>query len=984
MAADKLCLESRYLVNYEVSLSLLGSIVPIPGPGPANAASWIYQWLGIRKRCGSYPTVCIDKANKNSGKWLLELSRYTDWFKESHSFLWLHGASGCGKSSLCSTVVKSLVGSAEKNSNMIVAYWYFDNADPPTQNLQQLLRLILRRISAKATPFPEAVRNLANNHELLGSSPSTVALIETLEKTVTALQEDVFLIIDAIVSVDVDAYLDATIGKYSETKHWSPETTDKIHRALKDDGRFRIISLQLDDLRKCFDGDEIDVALKSIPRDIEDAYLRKLQRVAPKDALRLSYIFYWISVAARQLTTFELAAAPGVNLFNPEELLNICPSSMIRIEKQKPSYANETDLQQQEAQKSLSTETGIITFDHPSVKRFLYSHALQQPSDNRVSRFFVSEEAVNATFMGLMIDYLLAMKQPKIEPSIFMENPLPYVAQHWHEHFKGYRNSPTEDVVLKDKMLTLFAEPMNPAFLNWIRVWNLDRKKQDFGLSQESCPSPLYVAIFLRFEDVSRHLIKNRSYINCSGGLMHTALQLASQQGCTEIVQGLIAAGEDVNNTIGDQPTALYTAVENGDAQLVQTLLTAGASPDAEHALLGPALQLASFREFARIVELLVASGADVNLQSIRFGTALQAAAAAGHGEIVAILLAKGSKPDAVGGLLGNAIQAATTAGHSFIVQMLAGKGIAWDEKRDSIWHEAFDLFVSRSPRTRAKFEQAYISKSLLSTEQPVGSDTQRMLAGILKMFSSPSTTNIAKAAKIDGEPSWFNNAQVIRSQKLLELANESQELQEHARRQGQEGMESKHYVYRALFWAMLFHCRTIDTPEMEILGMLSHTIALRAIDQKAIEHSTSDDVAAARHELVACYALAFGIVAETEWTKTNPMRTMAIPRIRFDIKEMVVGIQQQNKRVENLMKIVRLQEPSAEVVLLGQMHSELLAKMQKEMRGCFQTLEESMQKNLEEVEKRVVASVQDILPGIIREEMRKLLAEQKDLAAQA
>lgn len=256
----------------------------------------------------------VDKTNKNSGKWLLELSRYTDWLKESHSFLWLHGASGCGKSSLCSTVVKSLVESAEKNSNMIVAYWYFDNADPPTQNFQRLLRLILRRISAKATPFPEAVRNLANNHELLDSSPSTVALIETLEKTVTALQEDVFLIIDAIdeyqagndtlrgefldflgrlgdaqiqklhllvtsipdtdiknafkghqtppieidieksVSVDVDAYLDATIGKYAETKHWSPETTDKIHRALKDDGYEMLIS-RFGSFTNCLIGD---------------------------------------------------------------------------------------------------------------------------------------------------------------------------------------------------------------------------------------------------------------------------------------------------------------------------------------------------------------------------------------------------------------------------------------------------------------------------------------------------------------------------------------------------------------------------------------------------------------------------------------------------------------------------------------------------------------------------------------------------------
>jgi len=245
----------------------------------------------------------IDKVNKDSGQWLLESITYTDWLKASNSFVWLRGASGCGKSSLCSTVVKNLVESAEKNSNMIVAYWYFDNSDSPTQSFQRLLRLVLRTISAKATPFPEAVRDLANKHELSGSSPSTTALINALTETIAALDEDLFLVLDAIdeynagnetlreefldflvrvgdaqlrklhllvtsvpetdienalkrlqyppaemdvekpVSVDVDAYLDATIKKYAEDKHWSPKVTDKIHQVLKDDGYEILVTL---------------------------------------------------------------------------------------------------------------------------------------------------------------------------------------------------------------------------------------------------------------------------------------------------------------------------------------------------------------------------------------------------------------------------------------------------------------------------------------------------------------------------------------------------------------------------------------------------------------------------------------------------------------------------------------------------------------------------------------------------------------------
>jgi hypothetical protein len=244
----------------------------------------------------------VDKVNKNSGMWLLESSEYVDWLAEPHAFIWLHGTSGCGKSSLCSTVVKSLTEAAEKSSTMIVAYWYFDNADGSTQSLQGLLRFILRRIAATSVPFPEAVRNLASTHELPDSKPSTVALIKTLKEAVGDLEEDFFLVLDAIdeyhadndtlreeflnflvefadtsvpnmhlfvtsmpdmdieiafkrlpkrpveinvekpVSVDLEAYLDVTIKKYAERKQWSLEVRHKIYNALKDDG-YAMLSL---------------------------------------------------------------------------------------------------------------------------------------------------------------------------------------------------------------------------------------------------------------------------------------------------------------------------------------------------------------------------------------------------------------------------------------------------------------------------------------------------------------------------------------------------------------------------------------------------------------------------------------------------------------------------------------------------------------------------------------------------------------------
>ena len=161
-----------------------------------------------------------------------------------------------------------------------------------------------------------------------------------------------------------------------------------------------------------------------------------------------------------------------------------------------------------------------------------------------------------------------------------------------------------------------------------------------------------------------------------------------------------------------------------------------------------------------------------------------------------------------------------------------------------------------------------------------------------------------------------------------------------------------------------------------EMLHRLSIIIVLRASDQKTIEHGTSDALVLARHELVMCYALAFRLV--TEFISRSTSRSLFGLLYEPKIDKLLEGIKQQNERFESVMKMARLQEPSTEAALLGRMDRELLAKMQQEMRGCFQTLEEGMQKRLEEVEQRVIASVRDILPGIIREEMRKLLVEQK------
>src|ERR1700712_899794 len=75
------------------------------------------------------------------------------------------------------------------------------------------------------------------------------------------------------------------------------------------------------------------------------------------------------------------------------------------------------------------------------------------------------------------------------------------------------------------------------------------------------------------------------------------------------------------------------------------------------------------------------------------------------------------------------------TGGHSEVVKQLAEKQIPRDTERDSVWHEAYDLWASRPSATKTV-------RSFLSDDPMLRYASQRMLASVLKAFSSmPSTS---------------------------------------------------------------------------------------------------------------------------------------------------------------------------------------------------------------------------------------------------
>lgn len=125
-----------------------------------------------------------------------------------------------------------------------------------------------------------------------------------------------------------------------------------------------------------------------------------------------------------------------------------------------------------------------------------------------------------------------------------------------------------------------------------------------------------------------------------------TALMIASNRGCMDIVKLLLDKGANVNVHIHpNYITALMLASSKGHTEIVKLLLNKGAEVNYKDADGATALIEASAAGYVEIVKLLLDKGAFVNMKMTDEDgeNALMMASERGHTEIVKLLLKKGA-----------------------------------------------------------------------------------------------------------------------------------------------------------------------------------------------------------------------------------------------------------------------------------------------------------------------------------------------------
>ncbi|KAF4419061.1 hypothetical protein FACUT_11591 [Fusarium acutatum] len=667
----------------------------------------IERWLSPPD-CSSNANLARKRRHPGTGTWLLNSSAFQEWKLGTRQHLWLYGLAGCGKTILSMTILDHLL---QIDMHTTLAF-FFDFSDPRKQKLEDVLRSLAVQLYHTGNEAARRLDSLFASHDDGRRQLDTNAL-STCVDTMIQTAGKVFIIIDALdectareellqwlkdlasrkaqlivtgrpevefqsaipcsfdehncillnkqaVNADIRSYVEATLEQKPDfvDKKLSQDILDDIRDKIGDgaDGMFRWAACQLDTLARCLSPKTIKLALRSLPRDLNETYDRMVRSIPSdykSDAIRLlQFLVYTkrpltlaeaIEVIATEIDQEPRGFDVDGRLSLKNDILRYCPSLVIIAEV--TNYAKTVE---------------ELHLAHFSVKEYL----LEQGQSDQFDQFNLENAsiAISTTCLTYLTD--ISGSHSTIRRDFPMAR---YAAESWMDHAVSANTS--EDVV----RITIGFLRDETTFQRWCRLYQADR-------SWVKEPGPpraprLYYACLAGLAGAARDLMTEGADVNAQGGEYGNALQAASYYSKLEIVQLLLQKGADVNAQGGYFGNALQAASAASNPAVVQLLLDKGADVSAQGGYFGNALQAASAASNPAVMQLLLDKGANVNAQGGEYGNALYAASSEGNLGVVQLLLDKGADVNAKGGLYGNALQAASREGNLEVVQLLLQKG---------------------------------------------------------------------------------------------------------------------------------------------------------------------------------------------------------------------------------------------------------------------------------------------------------------------
>ncbi|EWZ28912.1 hypothetical protein FOZG_17467 [Fusarium oxysporum Fo47] len=332
-----------------------------------------------------------------TGAWLLNSPVFQEWKLGTRQHLWLYGLAGCGKTILSTTILDHLL----RIDNHTTLTFFFDFSDPRKQKLENLLRSLAVQLYHTGNEAAKRLDSLFTSHDDGRRQPDANALSACVDAMIQNAGT-VFIVIDALdectareellqwlkhvasrkaqlivtsrpeadfqreiprlfderncvlldkqaVNADIRSYVEATLEQKRDfvDKKLPPSILEEIRDKIGDgaDGMFRWAACQLDSLARCLSPRDIKIALKSLPRDLNETYRRMVQNVPSEyksSAIRLlQFLVYTkrpltlaeaIEVIATEIDREPRGFDVDGRLSLKDDILRYCPSLVIIAE----------------------------------------------------------------------------------------------------------------------------------------------------------------------------------------------------------------------------------------------------------------------------------------------------------------------------------------------------------------------------------------------------------------------------------------------------------------------------------------------------------------------------------------------------------------------------------------------------------------------------------------------------------------------------